>query len=481
MNRQHSWKKTEEIELNLADLLRQLCIKWKQILVCALIFAIFAGGYGWMKNKDRLNIRETVEDAELTEEELSSVMSAVELHREVRMQEEYLENSVLMKMDPYHKHRISMLYSVQGAEWKDILKITESYLNFVVNGGAADALQKSGSSVWDIDKSYLAELLTAYQKNYDFPYQKIAENSVETNMLAESLFYVEIIGLNESLAKQMMESVQMVLKKQSAKMKEQAGSHKLALLSTEHNIQADSNLLAQQRDKKAQFVSNTANLKAVTDAFSGKQLAVYQKEAGIEDEKLSKGSDSDKDNTESLKETGSPAGFAVAVRYIVLGIIGGVFVYCAAFGCWYLFRDTVKSGEEMKNLYTFPFYGSIPRENAPKDIVEQADAQLLNRIRLACKKQGITKFCAASDFSYTEKEKQCMENMSNHLSGWGIHTVIAENAAMNTELWDTLMETGTVLLVCRAGTTTHRMIDDAMGFYQENGIYVAGAMAFECK
>ena len=68
--------------------------------------------------------------------------------------------------------------------------------------------------------------------------------------------------------------------------------------------------------------------------------------------------------------------------------------------------------------------------------------------------------------------------MAEQLQAWGIQTLIAENASGDTALWDTLAETGNVLLVCRIGTTTHRMIDDEMSFYQENGIAVIGAMAF---
>ncbi len=473
MNKNNDWKKTEDIEIDLADLLNRLLLQWKQILICALVFALLAGGYGYLKNRSSVDVMDAdaAEDVELTEEELQSVMSAVELQADIKLREEYLEGSVLMQADPYHKHRVSMLYSIEQAERQNIQKITESYLNFIVNGGAADALKKSGNKNWNMDKSYLAELITAYQKTYNLPYQQMIENASAGDVLTESLFYVEITGLDDRRSEQLASDMQTVLKKQHAKISGRAGGHKLTLLSTEENILFDGNLLVQQRDKKTQLTTNTANLKAMTDAFSDKQMAVYQKEAAIEDEKLKKADDSKADDTENLAETGDASNSRNLVKYIFLGLIGGIFVYCAIFGCWYLFRDTVKSEEEMKNLYTFPFYGGVPFE-------KKADARLVNRIRLACKKQGITKLCAASDFSFGIQEKECMENMSRQLESFGIHTVIAENAGRDTALWDMLTETGNVLMVCRIGTTTHRMIDDVMRFYQENGISVIGAMAF---
>ncbi len=458
MENQYSWKRTQDIEIDLTDLLRQLCIQWKQILICALAAAMLAGGYGYVKNSSAAGAN-LAEDEELAEEELKSVMSAVELHKDIKMQEEYLEGSVLMKADPYHKHRICMLYSIEQAERQDIQKITENYINFIVNGGAASELIKSGIKEWDMDKSYLAELITAYQKNYSLPYQETAESAADKDALTEALFYAEVTGADEGMASQLAADMQSVLKKQYAKVRNGAGKHKLTLVSAEHNILADNSLLVQQRDKRTQLKSNTENLKAATDAFNDKQLALYHKEARMEDEKREK-DEVRKENT-----------FAVLVKYIILGLAGGIFVYCGIFVCWYLFRDTVKSEEEMKNLYTFPFYGGFSSG-------KQADEQLVNRIRLACKKQGITKLYAAADFSFYDYEKESMEHIALQLENFGIHTVIAEDACRNTGLWDAMSETGNVLLVCRIGTSTHQMIDDAMRFYLENGITVTGAVAF---
>ena len=93
MDEQYSWKRTEEIEINLADLLKQLGMQWKQILLCALAAALLAGGYSYIKNRNNASVMEEAEDTELTAEELASVMSAVELHGDIRMQEEYMEGS----------------------------------------------------------------------------------------------------------------------------------------------------------------------------------------------------------------------------------------------------------------------------------------------------------------------------------------------------------------------------------------------------
>ena len=112
------------------------------------------------------------------------------------------------------------------------------------------------------------------------------------------------------------------------------------------------------------------------------------------------------------------------------------------------------------------------------DTFGHTQEQVWNRIRLACKKQKLSKLCAASAFSLDIQERAYLESMAEKLADWNIDVAVTENISMDTDAWEGLAETGNVLMICRIGETTHRMIDDAMNFYLENGITVVGAAAF---
>ncbi len=478
MEKQFSWKRTEDIEIELLDLLRRLCRKWKQAIACAVAGAVILGGYGWIKGRGSVDadMSGTVAKARLTEEEGQAVMAAVQLNNETGSLEEYLGNSLLMQADPYHRAKVILLYCIDHAKRQELPRITESYLNYIINGGAADELKKCGHSVWELDKSYLAELMTAYQKTYSSPYQVVVEDVADSSMLSETLFYVEITGKNTDMAGQMAKDVRSVLEVYAGTVIKKAGSHKLTLISTSESVTADNSLQAQQREKRALLSSNKTSLKAMTDAFSEGQMKAYQEQAGIEE----KG---------SQEETAEVENAGAGIIYIFLGFAGGIFVYCGIFACLYMFRDTVKSAGEMKRMYRFPFYGEIQLQEAAgkrgrkkarlqPDANSCSRAQVLNRIRLACKKQGVARLYAASDFIYRSQEKECLEGIASQLKGWGIELAATENASLDTASWDRLAEAGNVLMVCRIGKTTHRMIDDAMNFYLENGISVLGAVAF---
>ena len=93
MNENNDWKRTEEIEIDLADLLKQLCMQWKQILLCAFAFAVLAGGFGYMKNKSSAEVQDAdaVQDTELTPEEEQNILAAVQLQEEISGLEQYLD------------------------------------------------------------------------------------------------------------------------------------------------------------------------------------------------------------------------------------------------------------------------------------------------------------------------------------------------------------------------------------------------------
>ncbi len=481
MDRQYSWKRTEEMEIDLADLLRRLCMQWRRMAVCALAAAVVLGGCGWLKeygfsDKSGSDLKKK---SMLTEMEEQGVEDAVRLEHEIRGLEEYMDASVLMRLDPYHKHRYIMLYRIDHAKRQELPVIVESYLNFTVNGGAADALMRFESGK-TMEQSSLAELISAYQKTYHSPYQIMADGSSEDNMLSEELFYVDITGINDSAAESMALDIQKVLEEYSGRVKKIAGNHTLTLVSNVKNIMADSGLQSQQHDKKEALSSSRKALKSMKDAFTKEQMAAYQEAVGEENVR------------EESKEVIVKERFGFGVKLAFAGFLGGVFLYCCIYSCRYILLDTVKNSEEMQRLYMFPHYGEIVLENGNKEndgkvtgekqnVNAYGKSQVLNRIKITCKKHGITRLYAVSDFTLYAQEKECLENIAKQLNAWDIEMLVAENVIADTAVWDELTETGNVLMVCRMGITTHRMIDQAMSFYLENGIAVTGAASFSQK
>lgn len=501
MIRECSWKRTEEVQIDLLDLLHRLCRQWKRIVVCALIFAVLAGAgsYALSKNggiEDAAGETEVLEEpVPLTrEEQIQGVEAARQLAQETEALEAYMADSVLMQVDPYHKNSVQLLFRVEDAAGWTMQKIVEKYLSFLVNDEALDAIQKKDSRMRDIDKCYLSELFWIVQKTSGTYLNE------EGSTMSGVLLSAEATGVDAAMAAGLAADIQAVLEEYHAAVEKECGRHTLTLLSSEEKERVDSSLLSQQREKRTLLQTDRANLKAMIAAFDDEQKVLYAAARAESTEKVQEGSETqENEGLDGQSELESDAASeerkgSVSVLYVLFGFFGGIFVYCAVYAVWYLMRDTVKSVGEFRSYYTFPFYGSIDLhsiagrnltgkdsagDGTGQDVYEREKAQLLNRIRLSCKKQGVSRFCLAADFSLREEERACMDSLLSQLRDWGFAVELAENICGNISMWDTLMETGTVLMLCRLGSTTHRMIDDAMEFYLENGVSVLGAAALE--
>lgn len=518
MNRDCSWKRTQEVQIDLLDLLHRLAGQWKRIAVCAAAAAVLAGagGYvadknGWISQTDQTDEltadgQESVEPVVLTQEErLRGVAAARQLELETQELENYMNQSVLMQIDPYHKNTVQLLYQIEGASGWTTQKIVDSYLTYLTNDGAAQAVleadsKKAGSEQPDsriagMDIRCLSELLQTSQRASG----TYTDDSGDT--LSGVILSVDVTGTDAGMAAGLAADMAQALEEYSLTVQKESGRHTFTLLNRRKKERVDSDLLAWQRDRRSALAADRANLKALVDAFDEQQKTMYAsakeagtvipQEAGTDPEYAGAQTDSGtgddtKERAQNSSGTGELAG-RVRVPYVLAGFLGGMIAYCVVYAGWYLLRDTVKSAAEFRSYYTFPFFGSIALSGPAKkagtasgqETYERQKAGVLNRIRLFCRKQQLERFCMVTDFRMNEKERECVESIADQLGQWGIHTVPVEYAGEDIPVWDTLAETGAVLMVCRLGNTTHRMIDEAMEFYQENGITVLGAAALE--
>ncbi|MCI9019757.1 MAG: hypothetical protein HFH32_03170 [Eubacterium sp.] len=460
MNGNQSWKKTEEAGIDLAQLLCRICRKWKYAVALGIASAALACCLLYVKNGQKVLEKDfsDIQEIELTQEEQQAVDDTALAAEEMQKLEEYLENSVLMQADPYHKHSVVSLYSIDNTAGRNLLKITEGYLTFLTNGGVTEAIKEADNRRWNMDSSYLQEIIRAWQRTDD-TYR--ITNGTEGDMPKETLLYVEVTGKNAKQAEQLSESIQEALEEYHAVLKKECGKHTLTLVSSMHKITADSSLQTLQRDKRESLKGYRSSLKAALDGFSEEQKLAY----GLTEEEPEK---------DELQESNWFRG-----KYVLLAFAGGIFLHCVICTCLYLLSGTVNSASEFRLNYNIPFYGSISMTEKLDKNRRQRTEYVLNRLRLSCRNQGIQRVCLTASTVLDETEKKCLNEIAQGLKESGIETLQAEDVNRDMSQWDRIAEQGHVLMICRTGKTAHRNIDEEMEFYQHNGIEVMGAVLFE--
>lgn len=470
MDERNSWKKTQDKEIDLADLARRLCMRWKQAVLCAVAAVLIAGAYAYVKNRDyKAADSAGMEESELVQEEEQDVEKALLLLEETEELEQYLNQSVLMRVNPYRRNRTMLLYSISGASNRTQAKIAEHYLSFLSCGGVTSALKEADSKTWNMESRYLEELILVWQKS-DSTYRMITD-SMENEIPAETLFYVEITGEDARMAEKLAEAVQSALKIHFQEVKETCGRHELSLISCEESVKMDASLQAQQSDRKKLLETTKADLKSVTDSFDEQQKHAFEmKEAG---------------NYEAGEKEGQKVS-GISFKYVLLGFFAGLCVYGGIYICWYLFSDTVKSGREFRACYAVPFYGSVAfGKKSRRDRQKQhgpdgrEGEQALNRIRFSCKRKNTGRVCLAAGFQPDSREREWLEGIARQLREQGTDTVIAEDIHADSSLWDVIADAQTAVMVEKTGIVTHSQIEKQMEFYLENEIAVLGAVILE--
>lgn len=477
MNDIKPWRRKEETEINLIASFKPLIRQWKQMLLCAVILACLLCAYKFQQDSIPMQEIENTtpgeESIKMTDDQQRQVNTAVILRKKVETAQTYLNESILMQLDPSHVCQATLLYSIDDANKDKKQKIIQSYMSFVNDGAALEALVKADSQ-WANQQEYLVELFSATLADSN-PQWILTEQDIQE----PTLFYVKISAENSSMAEKIIATLQEAIDDYHTSVNKIAGHHSLNLLSNQQMVKADRDIREKQQNSITQLSTNQMNLNNLITGFDENQKNAYEQMFSKKTEQNTS------KNFENAKVKSN-----INVKWLLLGFVGGIFVYCLVFVCWYLLRDTVKNTDELRENYVFPVYGGIHLYKGKKgngedlsivqkDGFEREKAQMLNRIRLSCQQQEITEICLATDFSLSEQEKEFMAVVSKQLSEWKIKTVLVENITGNISMWDAMTSIGKLLLVCRINKTTHRMIDEEMAFFNENHLEVLGAVTLE--
>ena len=293
--------KNQEREISLLSLFRHLLKRWKSIILVAVILAIGFSGLGYVSELKRLNTPLDEIREKMTPDEIASVLKLQDMDLELKALNYYIENSVIMNMDPYNVQRASLSYFVDTKHitnyagdtesdltW-DIMSIYVSKLNSI--DWKVEALKEAGSN---IDLKYFNEMVSISTSGRTFTvtitYPDAEQLKVIMNVLQENIqSYKDVIS--------------------SA-----IGTHSLTLIgNTMESSVLDRDLKAIQEDKYFQLNTMYEEVKKSKSALNEKQKTLYYGRV-LSKEELSTG---------IIKDEVPYAGISVNM-FVMGGFLGGI-------------------------------------------------------------------------------------------------------------------------------------------------------------
>lgn len=339
-----------EEEIDLIDLLFYLLRRWRPIMLAALLLAVILGAYkvttGAREQQNTELVQEAKDRYEAEKAAYEQTKDGYErdiasLLKSIETQDTYLENSVLMKIDPFAKSvaRADIAVSVNTMMTEPEILISDPADAYVK--AYASAL-KSGRDMEQIGKEL------GIEANY------IDELIVVDSDYASNTVSVSVSATDPEMADKILEQLLKRIPEQQEEIGEKMGLHEIQVLNRSMDIVMDMDL------------ANTQ--KAESDRYTSYQKALTDKKKALKD--LSEPSVPESISKKVLVKNGA--------KYALIGAIAGIVLVSGGFGVCYLVGGKLHTAEELERRYGVKVLGVLP--STDKKRLGSAIDQLIRKL-----------------------------------------------------------------------------------------------------
>lgn len=484
---------SQEKEINLSDLIWRLLGSWRFLICMAVIFCILAGGYKFAADSKSMKTAKESQDTpldelqvELTDAEEQAVEQANRLLEQIRQQQAYLDNSVLMQIDPNNKNVGTMLYYVDTNYEVDLNQtirmdyapeLVESYASYIKNGGLDEKLQRALG--WDVDSAWFHELITLGGRITN------ANTDTYGNYLPGVTFTLYLTGENAEKCRMMMDAAEKEIAAYQKKLSKSIGEHDLVLVDSYLSVVRDASLASTQDSMKNNIVSLQGQLANLKTSMSTVQLSLL--------ESSHDGNSKEEAEEEELRDKAS-----VSKKYLLLGFLLGGFLGCGWVALRYIFDKYIKSAEEVQSLYGVRIFGEVSDMPDKKKRVfsfvdkwldslhqkeiwsrEEQMELIGTNLRVTCEKSGAKKILLTTSLHLNEEEIKLVQEITGLLKKNSLEVVFAENMVRNAKTFETMAEIGQVVLLEKTGASMYASIEKELKLCIEQNAQILGTIVIQ--
>lgn len=403
----------DDPEMDLSDLIRYLC---KHVLIILAVGILGAGSmcavYVRKNAGERAVPVETEETAETdfnTEEEsilypqtaymdqagLTNALNS--LLRQIQSQNDYILNSVLMRLDPNNVAAAKAVIRV-SRDKSDSDEITDivSYYERTLHEGSyltdlADEL--------NIEPKYLSELILVSEGKEDIAALKeisqayVIANAVRAASGRQSLFYLTALGQSEEQADKLLECALAEAERVS---KSNGFHYSLEVVNRWCGKQADQALKKQQRDVNLDYITLMNQVSAYSTILPTLKASVTM--------------ESDTGTVQAISKKG-------LLKYSLAGCVGGILLMIFILTVYYIFSDKLSSYKRLQERYFINHMGSFRSKDKAKRFSESDTIDMIcANLRLYAGKAERILIAGGADHAFIDQLKQVLSDRFPEIS-----------------------------------------------------------------
>lgn len=500
----------KELPISIKDLLLRICLRWRRIIAMALVMAILFNALGIVKSykavleqqrteviseeekfenskKKALNEMEKAK-AELSNREVEEVDRAVETYKQVLPRYNgalsYVDKSALMKLNPEAIDTVIIAYTVDNhysVEYPIIAKKdnTGAILSAIQSYAMSDDLCRQIADKMEekIEASFVKELISV----------QLSTDTIRITMYTLSETDCEIVA----------EVINNELNKYCAKLVSVFGDFDFKKVSESIGKTSDVEVM---NDQTTQFV-NINNLKGVFNNLLGAmtegQKQYYFKQLDYFSVENNKPETVEKEETVgSTHEQGELINTSISfvhTKYILLGVLLGIFFTCGWIVVVYIFSGKLHITDDIEGYFGVPVVGMI-EENKSKSKIDMLIRELLGdrngyseednlkitcaNIRITASKQNCKKIYITGSGN-DERTMDYLTKISQGIKGDFEEVLYGGSVVYDMESLERLSQSDCVVFVERINNSKYLNIKKELEKCSMNKINVLGCVVLE--
>ena len=363
---------------------------WWKMLIAMAVFAVLLGGLSYYKNAKGLaaaaqtkeqeeeetvfltSEEEILENSGLSQKAADEVLYYTNKYyynkKQYERQSAYLEDSVLMQMDPNNVWTITLYYDLsvpvagEGAmKQSEDAAIAASYIAKVSNAELYDVIAEELGA--DIDSGYFAEVITGSCLD------SLSDVDDVTVLSSKEDMKIQIRYVDQEGCEQIAQIIKDRIEESYDEVANEVGRHDITLVGEREEKKSDPELLNDQKNTISSLgnlsdnvISARTNIETSEEDTFYELLEYYetrdaQKESAIQSV-LKQENDPGTEAEEQEQENVTEQKPRVSKKYVALGLFLGIFLIAVYEACKYFFSDTLKQAKEIEDGYGITVYDS---------------------------------------------------------------------------------------------------------------------------
>lgn len=370
--------------IDLVHMMKYLLKSWYKVLIAMILFGALFGGYSYYKNAKAIEAKERAASAQDTQENAmengDEPTSAEEIldsaglnekaadevlyytnkyyynQKQYERQFDYLENSILMQIDPNQVWTVTLCYDLSASDAASD-KRSDSLLGitYLAQIKSDEVYGQLGEALGvETENCYLAELIEG----------DVVDNYIDGQMIDDKEELKIVIQYKDQAG---CEAMAQVIKEKMTQSKQTVtatnGAHTVTLVGESVECKADLGLLNEQRNNintlgaiSDNVVSARNNIEVSEEGVFGELVEYYEmNDSNTTDiEKVEEISETENAKEEQVVTEKEKPG--ISKKYVALGLFLGLFLVVAYEGCKYFFSSKLKQASELEKGYGLAVY-----------------------------------------------------------------------------------------------------------------------------